>query len=40
MDREPVTAGRLPELGKRWDAGAQIGVDLPIPQKPTVATAR
>jgi hypothetical protein len=41
MDREPIGTGRLPALGGCQAAiPSSIGVDLPIPQKPTLATAR
>ena len=38
MDREPIATGRLPALGEcRVSISRSIGVDLPIPQKPTLA---
>ena len=41
MDREPIATGRLPALGGcRATISSSIAVDLPIPQKPTFATAR
>jgi hypothetical protein len=41
MDREPIVAGRLPALGGcQATISLSIGVDLPIPEKPTLATAR
>jgi len=37
MDREPIGTGRLPPLGgRRATIAVSIGVDLPIPQKPTL----
>jgi hypothetical protein len=40
MDREPIGTGRLPALGvAKAPFPSSIGVDLPIPQKPTLATA-
>jgi hypothetical protein len=39
MDREPIGTGRLPALGGcQGIISSSIGVDLPIPQKPTLAT--
>jgi len=36
MDREPIGTGRLPPLAiAQATISASIGVDLPIPQKPT-----
>src|SRR5580704_2936048 len=41
MDREPIGTGRLPALGGcQATISSSIGVDLPIPEKPTLATAR
>jgi len=41
MDREPIGTGRLPALGGcHATLLASIGVDLPIPEKPTLAAAR
>jgi len=41
MDREPIGTGRLPALGGcQGTISSSIGVDLPIPQKPTLVTAR
>ena len=41
MDREPIGTGRLPPLGGcRATIFVGIGVDLPIPKKPTLTTAR
>jgi hypothetical protein len=41
MDREPMGTGRLPALdGCQGTISSSIGVDLPIPQKPTLAKAR
>jgi len=41
MDREPIGTGRLPALGGcQGTISSSIGVDLPIPQKPTLAMAR
>jgi len=41
MDREPIATGRLPALGEcRVSISRSIGVDLPIPQKPTLARGR
>jgi hypothetical protein len=38
MEREPIATGRLPALGEcRVSISRSIGVDLPIPQKPTLA---
>jgi hypothetical protein len=39
MDREPIGTGRLPALGGcQGTISSSIGVDLPSPQKPTLAT--
>jgi hypothetical protein len=36
MDREPIGTGRLPPLGGcQATISSSIGVDLPIPEKPT-----
>jgi hypothetical protein len=41
MDRKPIGTGRFPPLGNcQGTISSSIGVDLPIPQKPTLATAR
>ena len=41
MDWEPIGTGRLPPVGDcQATISWSIGVDLPIPQKPTLATAR
>jgi hypothetical protein len=40
MNREPIGIGRLPASGCQAIISAIIGVDLPMPEKPTLAAAR
>jgi hypothetical protein len=40
MDREPIGIGRLPASGCQAIISAIIGVDLPMPEKPTLAATR